>query len=117
MPEERDGRALPDPGWWSRLARESVLQVDRADRRPHHVHDLGRRRDLEVLPEPSAHEVVTLSVEDRFELRELVDSYAMAVDALDVEWFSSLWTPDAVIAVHDATGEVRRWHGDEIGGM
>jgi SnoaL-like domain len=60
---------------------------------------------------------VTLSVEARFELRELVDSYAMAVDALDADWFSSLWTPDAVLAVHDATGEVRRWHGDEIGGM
>ena len=60
---------------------------------------------------------MTFSVEDRFELRELVDSYAMAVDALDVDWFSSLWTPDADLSVHDATGEVRRWHGDEIAAM
>jgi hypothetical protein len=58
-----------------------------------------------------------LPVSDRYALRELVDAYAMAVDALDVEWFSSLWTPDAVLAVHDAGGEVRRWEGDEIGGM
>lgn len=60
---------------------------------------------------------MTLPVDDRVALRELVDAYAMAVDSLDVEWFSSLWTPDAVLAVHDATGETRRWHGDEIGGM
>jgi hypothetical protein len=60
---------------------------------------------------------VKLSVEDRFELRELVDSYAMAVDALDVERFGSLWTPDAILAVHDTTGEVRRWQGDAIGGV
>jgi hypothetical protein len=58
-----------------------------------------------------------LPVDDRFALRELVDAYAMAVDALDVEWFASLWAPDAVLAVHDASGEARRWQGDEIGGM
>jgi SnoaL-like domain len=58
-----------------------------------------------------------LPVIDRLALRELVEAYGMAVDALDVEWFSSLWTPDAILAVHDATGETRRWVGDEIGGM
>jgi hypothetical protein len=60
---------------------------------------------------------VTLPVGDRVALRELVEAYGMAVDALDVGWFSSLWTPGAVLAVHDATGETRRWTGDEIGGM
>jgi hypothetical protein len=58
-----------------------------------------------------------LPVADRVALRELVDAYAMSVDALDVEWFGSLWTPDAVLAVHDATGETRRWQGDEIAGL
>jgi SnoaL-like domain len=60
---------------------------------------------------------VTLPTDDRLALRELVEAYGMAVDALDAEWFGSLWTPDAVLAVHDATGETRRWEGDEIAGM
>ena len=58
-----------------------------------------------------------LPLEDRVALRELVEAYGMAVDALDVEWFNSLWTPDAVLALHDATGETRRWTGDEIAGI
>jgi hypothetical protein len=58
-----------------------------------------------------------LPLDDRVALRELVEAYGMAVDALDVEWFTSLWTADAVLAVHDATGETRRWKGDEIAGM
>ena len=60
---------------------------------------------------------MTISADDRFALRELVDSYGMAVDALDVDWFSSLWAPDATLVLHDGTGEVRRWYGEEIGGM
>ena len=47
---------------------------------------------------------MTLPVEDRVALRELVEAYGMAVDALDVTRFSALWTSDAVLAVHDATG-------------
>lgn len=58
-----------------------------------------------------------LPVGDRVALRELVEAYGMAVDALDVAWFTSLWTPDAVLAVHDATGETRRWESDEIAGI
>lgn len=58
-----------------------------------------------------------LPVGDRVALRELVEAYGMAVDALDVEWFSSLWTPDAALVLHDATGETRRWAGDEIAGI
>ena len=60
---------------------------------------------------------MTISADDRFALRELVDSYGMAVDALDVDWFSSLWAPDATLVLHEGTGEVRRWYGEEIGGM
>ncbi len=58
-----------------------------------------------------------LPVGDRVALRELVEAYGMAVDALDVEWFSSLWTSDAVLALHDSAGETRRWVGDEIVGI
>jgi hypothetical protein len=60
---------------------------------------------------------VSLPVDDRVALRELVEAYGMAVDSLDADWFGSLWTPDAVLAVHDATGETRRWEGDKIAGM
>jgi len=58
-----------------------------------------------------------LPVDDRLALRELVEAYGLSVDALDVSWFSSLFTAAAVLVVHDAGGEVRRWEGDGIGEM
>lgn len=54
------------------------------------------------------------TTDDRVLLRDLVDSYALAVDALDVERFATLWAPGAVLAVHDVTGAVRTWEGDRI---
>src|SRR5262245_32971697 len=39
-------------------------------------------------------------------LRDLVEAYAMAADQRDADWFSSLWLPDATLAVYD--GEERR---------
>lgn len=45
---------------------------------------------------------------DRVALRALVDSYAIAVDARDVERFTALFTDDATLAVHDADDRLRR---------
>ena len=42
------------------------------------------------------------ALEDRVALRDLVESYAAAVDARDVELFVSLFTADGVLQVHYA---------------
>lgn len=45
-----------------------------------------------------------LSPSDQAALRELIESYAFAVDHRDRDWFVSLWTPDARLTVHQGDG-------------
>lgn len=44
---------------------------------------------------------------DRWALRELVESYAFAVDRRDAAWFRSLWLPDARLTTHQGDGPAR----------
>jgi SnoaL-like domain len=43
-------------------------------------------------------------VRDRLALRELVDTYALAVDRRDEGWFRSLWLPEARLTTHEGDG-------------
>ncbi|HEY8546168.1 MAG TPA: nuclear transport factor 2 family protein [Acidimicrobiales bacterium] len=47
---------------------------------------------------------MTLPIEDRLALRELVDVYASAVDRRDEAAFRSLWLPDARLTTHAGDG-------------
>lgn len=48
----------------------------------------------------------TAGVDDRVELRALVEAYAFAVDRRDSEDFIALFNTDATLTVHDTSGAV-----------